>query len=532
MGFVCLSLLPWMLSSMGASAAIIVAGPDESGFRAAIAAAQVGDTVMLKNQVRLQGTVVIDKAITIAADPVEAWRMWFEGGFDGAMLELATNGIVFERLRFYGSAQTDALHVEGKTVTLRDCIITNCRQPVASNVEGAQLRLEQVTVTYNEEGLNSRSIEATNCTFSNNGGYYGVFAYTMELDRCAIIGNFGTGLGLINGTVRNSVFRNNIDFGLWFDPDNGYLNLKSCLFYANGSGAYLGEGGYATVDNCTFTRHTGGPAVIVSSDSHDVLLRHCTVADNVALESDPPHWPYTAAAFSIRSHARLENCLIADNPTAEDLNASSLVGDFVDGGGNVIGGPALLSSLRNNGGPTLSLLPLPGSPAIDAGRPSDVVNDARGLSRLAGTAPDAGAVETGAGSVADIDADGIPDIWERLYGLNPEVSADAASDSDNDGQSARAEFDSGTNPTDRQSVHRAEEVVLSIMSIYQSYPRWGYLTWTRRPGVFYRVEASYDLRAWRLLPDAAMPGGSTLWHNLGLIESNSPTTFYRVIATK
>jgi hypothetical protein len=533
LGFVCLSILPWMFSSMSASAATIVAGPEEAGFRAAIAAAQVGDTVMLKNQVRLQSTVVINKAITIAADPVEAWRTWFEGGFDGALLELTTNGIVFERLRFYGSAQTDALHVEGKTVTLRDCIITNCRLPVASNVEGARLRLEQVTVTYNEEGLNSRSIEATNCTFSNNMGYYGVFAHTMELNQCAIIGNFGTGLGLINGTVKNCVFRNNIAFGLWFDPDNGYLNLKGCLFYANNEGgAYLGEGGYATVDNCTFTRHTGGPAVYVSSDSHEILLRHCTVVDNVALEPDPPHWLYSGAAILARSNTRLENCLIADNPTAEDQNAANLAGDFVDGGGNVIGGPAHVSSLRDNGGPTLSLLPLSGSPAIDAGQPSDLVSDARGLSRLAGTAPDAGAIESGAGSLADTDADGIPDIWERLYGLNPEEATDAASDSDSDGQSARAEFDSGTNPTDQQSVHRTEQLLAERMSIFTPYPRWGYVTWTRRPGVFYRVEASSDLRTWSRLPDDAMPGGSTLWHNLGMIESNSPTTFYRVIATK
>lgn len=518
---------------MVASAATIVAGPEESGFRAAIAAAQDGDTVVLKNQVRLQSAVVIHKAITIAADPPEAWRTWIEGGFDGALLELATNGIAIEGLRIIGSTKTDGLRAEGTTVTLRDCIIANCRRPVASDLQGASLRLERVTVTYNEVGLSAESLEARKCTFSNNGGWSGVGAHTVDLDQCVIEGNIGTGLGLINGTVKNCVFRYNVNFGLWFDPDNGYLNLKSCLFYANaGGGAYLGEGGYATVDNCTFTRHTGGPAVYVSSDSHDMLFRHCTVADNVAIPSEPPHWLFPEAAFWIGSNARLENCLVMDNPTADDRNASSLVGSFVDGGGNVIGGPAHLSSLRDNGGPTLSLLPLPGSPAIDAGRLSDVVVDARGLSRLAGTAPDAGAIETGAGALADTDSDGMPDIWERLYELNPDDAADAASDKDGDGQSTRAEFDSGTNPTDRVSVHRTEEVVISTMSIFNPYPRWGYLTWTRRAGIFYQVESSSDFRTWRRLPDTAMPGGSTLSHSLGLIESNSPTTFYRVIATK
>ena len=134
--------------------------------------------------------------------------------------------------------------------------------------------------------------------------------------------------------------------------------------------------------------------------------------------------------------------------------------------------------------------------------------------------------------MADADADGIPDIWEQLHGLNPANSGDAASDSDGDGQSARAEFGSGTDPADRQSVHRIEQVIASRMSIYEPYPRWGYLTWTRYPGVFYHVEASTDLRNWRRLPDAANPGGPTIWWSLGLIEANSPGTFYRVIATR
>jgi len=518
---------------MDTAAATIIAGPGESGFRAAIEAAQDGDTVTLTNYVQLESTVAINKQITITVDPVEAWRIWIEARFDGAMLDLSTNGIVLEGLRMVGSTQTDALRAEGTTVILRDCIIADCRLPVVSHVQAAYLRLDRVTVNNNQEGIYGQSLEAKDCTFSGNGGWSGVGASSVELDGCVIEDNHGIGLGLLNGTVKNCVFRYNIDFALWFDPVNGYLCLKSCLFYANaGGGAYLGEGGYATVDNCTFTRHTGAPAVFVTTDAHDIFLRHCTVADNVVLESDPPHWLSPQAAFWIGSRARLQNCLIADNPTAEDPNASGLVGDWIDEGGNVIGGPAHLSTLRDNGGPTFSLLPLPGSPAIDAGRPSDVVSDARGLSRFAGAAPDAGAIETDAGPVADTDADGIPDTWEQLHGLNPADPADASSDSDSDGQSALAEFRSSTDPADQQSVHRTEEVVLSIMSIHEPFPRWGYLTWTRRPGVFYHVEASSDLRTWRPLPDTGMPDGSTLWWSLGLIEANSPSTFYRVIATK
>jgi hypothetical protein len=41
-------------------------------------------------------------------------------------------------------------------------------------------------------------------------------------------------------------------------------------------GSFEGEEAIATADNCTFTRHTGLPAVVVS-EATDVLFRHCTI---------------------------------------------------------------------------------------------------------------------------------------------------------------------------------------------------------------------------------------------------------------
>ena len=87
---------------MDTSAATIIAGPGESGFRAAITAAQDGDTVKLTNALQLQSTVAINKRITITVDPVEAWRISIEARFEGAMLNLSTNGIVLDGLKMHG----------------------------------------------------------------------------------------------------------------------------------------------------------------------------------------------------------------------------------------------------------------------------------------------------------------------------------------------------------------------------------------------------------------------------------------------
>lgn len=50
-----------------------------------------------------------------------------------------------------------------------------------------------------------------------------------------------------------------------------------------------------------------------------------------------------------------------------------------------------------------------------------------------------------AGRAPDTDKDGLPDWWEELYGLNPNVG-DAHLDSDGDGRTNREEYNAGTNP--------------------------------------------------------------------------------------
>jgi hypothetical protein len=57
----------------------------------------------------------------------------------------------------------------------------------------------------------------------------------------------------------------------------------------------------------------------------------------------------------------------------------------------------MLGQLQDNGGPTLSMLPLKGSPAIDGGTNAGCpATDQRGYARPVGTTCDVGATEYGA----------------------------------------------------------------------------------------------------------------------------------------
>lgn len=69
----------------------------------------------------------------------------------------------------------------------------------------------------------------------------------------------------------------------------------------------------------------------------------------------------------------------------------------------------------------------------------------------------------------DADSDGIPDTWEKKYGLNPNNPGDAAKDTDGDGYTNLEEFLNGTDPTrfvdytkpenNRNSYHPASQTL-------------------------------------------------------------------------
>jgi hypothetical protein len=110
--------------------------------------------------------------------------------------------------------------------------------------------------------------------------------------------------------------------------------------------------------------------------------------------------------FNNGGAVRLKNTIVADNTAGSDANCSGTV-DISQGrnlsndatcgtGAGIVQAASGLGPLANNGGPTLTHLPGPGSPAIDgvtAPATCTVGNDQRDFNRVQGAACEIGAVE-------------------------------------------------------------------------------------------------------------------------------------------
>lgn len=165
----------------------------------------------------------------------------------------------------------------------------------------------------------------------------------------------------------------------------GTCTANFCSFIgntANADGTDLADGGAVVVStgatftatNSTFAENQcdGKGGAIKSTGS--VLLNHCTVSANQAGPSASSgggiHWSGTL---------ELNASVVAGN--GNDDNLSTFTGLL--GANNFLSGNPKLSSPAPNGGPTRTLLPLPGSLLINAApsRPYTTAKDQRGVSR-------------------------------------------------------------------------------------------------------------------------------------------------------
>ncbi len=181
-------------------------------------------------------------------------------------------------------------------------------------------------------------------------GYGGAFSGGGSLVNCTIA--FNTGRGRAGGRGGDGTgYR-----GVWGNGGNG----------GNGGSGSGGVNGTCNLSNCTVVGNLGQAGQ--------------GGAGGGAIAGNPGSPGTSGSAYGGTACGPMPNTLIASNTPAG--------GDsFPD---------AKLGPLTHNGGPTLTMALLPGSPAIDAGNTSLApATDQRGFPRPAGLAADIGAFEYG-----------------------------------------------------------------------------------------------------------------------------------------
>ena len=216
--------------------------------------------------------------------------------------------------------------------------------------------------------------------------------------------------------------------------NGGSLLVEGCTLTGNNCGPSGGGGavsvsslstmaGPVVIEDSTIVGNTtssfhGGGGVFVDHTTNPVIIQNCTITGNTATDKSSGDDGGGGVCMNGEPAAMIASCIISGNL------AGSGAADFSDGDaypGTLLSNDAIgaqsaytpasgsasnlttsnstlaalnLGPLQNNGGPTPTLLPGPGSTALDAGSNSgSLLVDQRGLPRVYGTAADIGAVE-------------------------------------------------------------------------------------------------------------------------------------------
>lgn len=123
----------------------------------------------------------------------------------------------------------------------------------------------------------------------------------------------------------------------------------------------------------------------------------------------------------------------------------------------------------------------------------------------------------------DLDSDGIPDNWERFYGL-PIDQNNAATDLDNDGLTDLQEYRLGTNPISGDTRFSA------VAATVANEPAMLDISWDAVPGINYLIEWTPDLvQKFQALDGIHTAGSSSM--TVRIVKSG-PTGFFRVRPTE
>jgi hypothetical protein len=218
------------------------------------------------------------------------------------------------------------------------------------------------------------------------GAMYDFDGASLTMNYCTLAGNsadFGAGLFIDGGMV---ALTNSTIAGNFASVGGGILNSFSALL---------------TVSNCTlagnFAIHQGGG--IDNEFGATLTIGNSTFSGNTATDGGG------IANFGTMT---CRDTILAANTAAHGADLSgnlgsqghNLIGDIIGGNGfdpsDLLNLDALLGPLQDNGGPTWTIKPLPGSPAVDTGDQKNAPEwDQRGpgFPRIVGDRMDIGAFQ-------------------------------------------------------------------------------------------------------------------------------------------
>jgi CSLREA domain-containing protein len=309
------------------------------------------------------------------------------------------------------------------TATIVDSIVS--ANNANSGVGGGVMSTSQLTIR--------RSQVTNNTTNFGGGGVYNDGSGSAEIEDTTISGNRAnsSGGGIVNEAslvVRRSTINNNearnggVGGGIAnFDGASAIIDSSTISTNSVGQPTSGGIGGGIYTDGVLELKHSTvtlnstrslgqGGGVYVDSDG-TFRATHTILAGNTSTNSD------TSAGRDVRGRLISDDYLVI-----EDTRGVTISGTTTH---NILGQPAQLSPLENNGGPTFTHALSAGSPAINAGNPNLSTPPAfdqrgTGYNRVNEGRIDIGAFESGS-SVAPL---ANPDIMVRVAGAASFVGND------------------------------------------------------------------------------------------------------------
>jgi hypothetical protein len=241
---------------------------------------------------------------------------------------------------------------------------------------------------------------------------------TATFDSCTFTANGHNSISSWgNLTLRRSTVSGDTIVGV---ECGGTATIDSCSVTGNGTGGGIEARGSLTLVNSTVAGNQGTGLTVrrgTSGTPTSIAIANCTIADNTNNAfSDVSGAGIDVVGMGTSTSITLHNTILAGNvvvpsggtPILKDLNTSttntilatpptyeSLGYNLIQAPGsatitgtatgNLFGIDPLLGPLQDNGGPTKTMALLPGSPALNAGDPTQLgVADQRGVVRSGG----------------------------------------------------------------------------------------------------------------------------------------------------